>query len=220
MFTRSLYPPSLHSGFPPALESLKAAINDAHPSLPRENPGARWPKTTLACLKDGARLTPDQLAALTALCKAESAAFHYEGDRASLAVTHATVAVFGCRSLERLVSARDVAFANETDASPPTADAVARVDAIVAEPDAPDYWYAASRDGHREGHYRGDAVGATLVVRHRMRDAAHAADQAIGLAHLQRIIDDFRARVDAIVPGMYVWFEPGSRHVTLRGLVG
>lgn len=217
----SLTPPSLNtnSGFPPALESLKTAINDAHPGLPRENPGARWPKTTLACLKDGARLTPDQLETLNALCKAESAAFHYEGDRATLAVTHATVAVFGCRSLERLVSARDVPFSQTVDDSPPTADAAARVDAIVAEPDAPDYWYAASRDGHREAHYRGDAIGATLVIRHRHRDASHT-DDPIGLARLQRIIADFQARVDAELPGMYAWFDPASRHVTVRGLVG
>lgn len=174
---------------------------------------------TLACLKDGARLTPDQLDTLNSLCKSESAAFHYEGDRASVAVTHATVAVFGCRSLERLVSARDVALADETDDAPPTAHAAARADAIVAEPDAPDYWYAASRDGHREAHYRGDAVGATLVVRHRHRDAAHSGDP-IGLARLQHIIADFQARVDAALPGMYVWFDPASRHVTLRGLVG
>ena len=216
-------PPSLSSsGFPPALESLKASIDAAHPGLPRENPGARWPKTTLACLRDGVRLTPDQLAALTALCKAESAAFHYEGDRATLAVTHATVAVFGCRSLERLVSARDVAFADAVDDAPPSDDACARVDAIVAEPDAPDYWFAASRDGNREAHYRGDAVGATLVVRHRRRDARAAGwgDPPIGLARLQAIIADFQARVEAAVPGAYAWFEEGSRHVTLRGLVG
>lgn len=37
--------------------------------LPRENPGSRWPKTSLGALKDGARLTPEQLQTLNAICK-------------------------------------------------------------------------------------------------------------------------------------------------------
>lgn len=38
-------------------------------ALPKENPGSRWPKTSLGALKDGARLTPDQLDKLNAICK-------------------------------------------------------------------------------------------------------------------------------------------------------
>lgn len=56
-----------------------------------------------------------------------------------------------------------------------------------------------------------------------MRDTAKGAavpDAPIGLARLQAIIDDFKAKVDAALPGMYAWFDPASRHVTLRGMIG
>ena len=222
----TLSPPLLLRGFPPALERLKAAINAAHPGLPAEAAGALWPKTSLAALRDGARLTPAQLDTVTAICDDASAALRYEGDRASVPVDAATVAVFACRSLERLVSATDIEFdaSVAVDDAPPTAAAEARVAAIVAEPTDPDYWFAASRDGHRASHYRGDAVGATLVVRHRMHaPGEHVTGgdgHPVGAARLARVVADFRARVDAALPGAYVWFEPESRHVTLRGLVG
>ena len=35
--------------------------------------------------------------------------------------------------------------------------------AILEEPQSPDYWFAASRDGNREAHYRGAHLGATLA---------------------------------------------------------
>jgi len=235
------------SGFPPALVELKERIERAHPCLPKESPGSKWPKTTLAALKDGKRLTPQQLGVLNDLCSRESAAFRYEGDRASLAVSHASVVVFACRSLERVVAARDVALdpAQPEDDSPPAATAAAAAARVLAEPRAPDYWVRAAADGSRESHYREDHVGVTLVFRHRRRDlglASEAATKAtakakaakrsdksetpeehegeIGLARLGAICDDFQARVEAALPGMYAWFEPRSRHVTLRGICG
>ena len=36
------------------------------------------------------------------------------------------------------------------------AEEVERVQKIVAEADDPDYWYHASRDGSREGHYKSE----------------------------------------------------------------
>ncbi len=49
------------------------------------------------------------------------------------------------------------------DTSPPPAQEKARVAAILAEPEHPDYWFCASRDGNREAHYRGPHLGATLM---------------------------------------------------------
>ena len=231
-------PPFHPSGFPPALVRLKEELAAHHPALPHENPGSRWPKTSLAALKDGARLTPAQLDTLNALCAAESALFAYEGDRASIEVGHASIVLFECRSLERALSVRDVAFDGTApvDPSPPAPEEHARVANILAESTAPDYWFAASRDGNREGHYRGGHLGATLVFRHRMRDggggggSAHVSGAGweggggsggpSGLARLQRVIDDFQAKVEAALPGMYAWFAPESRHVTLRGILG
>lgn len=128
------------------------------------------------------------------------------------------------------------------DPAPPAPEEHARVTGILAESTAPDYWFAASKDGNREGHYRNDHLGVTLVFRHRMRDGGggsggggtgwngtcagasttspSAPPAPSGLARLQRVIDDFQAKVEAALPGMYAWFAPESRHVTLRGILG
>lgn len=55
-------PPHTHPG------CRQASLPDYYSGLPPENPGSRWPKTTLGCLRDGARLAPDQLAALNRIC--------------------------------------------------------------------------------------------------------------------------------------------------------
>ena len=47
---------------------LKRSIGDSCPALKAENPGSRWPKTSLAALRDRARLTPEQLQRLNTLC--------------------------------------------------------------------------------------------------------------------------------------------------------
>ena len=71
----------------------------------------------------------------------------------------ATVAVYACRSLEGLLCCRDIPFAaGPIDGAGPLAEDHRRVLNIVAEADDDDYWFAASRDGNREGHYRGTAL--------------------------------------------------------------
>lgn len=55
-------------GFPPAVAAVKRKISRAFPMLPEEKPGSRWAKTTLGCLREGARLNPDQLRVLAKLC--------------------------------------------------------------------------------------------------------------------------------------------------------
>jgi hypothetical protein len=58
-----------YKGFPPALVNLKKDLTDYFQHLPKENPGSRWPKTSLGALKDGQRLTPEQLEQLNAVCR-------------------------------------------------------------------------------------------------------------------------------------------------------
>ena len=56
-------------GFSPALTKLKEELSEQHPELPRENPGSRWPKTSLGALRDDQRLTPGNLRTLMDLCR-------------------------------------------------------------------------------------------------------------------------------------------------------
>lgn len=57
--------------------------------------------------------------------------------------------------------------------------------------------------GNRTSHYRGSALGTTLV---------HF------LESIPEIISRFRKRVDEVLPGFYDWFEDSSLHITLRAL--
>ncbi|KAL4428307.1 hypothetical protein ABPG75_002396 [Micractinium tetrahymenae] len=243
-------------GFTQPLIETKERITAAHPSLPPENPGSKWPKTSLGCLRDGRRLAPDELARLIQICKEESAATfrHQPGvqqqqqaagkaEGIRLTVDSAAVVLFECRSLERLLSCQSVVFQGGFDASPPRQEEVARVASIVAEQDSPDYWFAASKDGYRESHYRGSHLGATLMHpllpepwEHEAGEVAHAGAAALSalarpglharglreLADRQALlaaVARFRARVDAALPGAYAWFSDASLHITLRALI-
>jgi len=61
----------------------------------------------------------------------------------------------GRRSLERLVAWSEARFGAPVDEAEPGAEEAERVQRILRESAAPDYWFAASRDGNREAHYRG-----------------------------------------------------------------
>ncbi len=55
------------------------------------------------------------------------------------------------------------------DMSEPSSEERARVDGILKEAEDPDYWFLASKDGNREGHYRGESCWnwwAVTVVFH------------------------------------------------------
>ena len=125
-------------------------------------------------------------------------------------VDELSVVLFQCRSLERVLSEHVVSFRNlgiVRDRDRPSRDETAVVDAVLRESSRErlgKYWPLAARDGGREPHYRDDAFGATLVARLRRAPGAVA---------------EFRAAVDAALPGMYAWFRDDSLHVTLRGLV-
>ena len=50
----------------------------------------------------------------------------------------------------------EVPFAPSIDSSGVDVEEVARVERILSEADDETYWYAASKDGNRISHYRGD----------------------------------------------------------------
>ena len=204
-------------GFPPVLADLKRRIAETFPALPPEKPGSKWPKTTLGCLKEGARLTPDQLRTLTQLSKKFDIYMDYtQLGLSPLATTNPwfepvdslSVVLFQCRSLERVLSEHEVRLGGQTRRRDrPAKYEETAVDRVLRESPVENlerYWPLAARDGGREGHYRDVNFGATLVAR---------------LKSLPYRVEQFRRAVDAALPGMYVWFSDDSLHVTLRGLV-
>ena len=83
-------------GFPPAVTQLKRVLDRMHPTLPKENPGSKWPKTSLGALRDDKRLTPDQLQHLLRICREEGAHLR-SGALHPLEVNRAALCIFECR---------------------------------------------------------------------------------------------------------------------------
>ena len=65
----------VYKGFPPSIASLKRLLPLAC-HLPQENPGSRWPKTSIAALNDGVALTENDLRLLVSICKTASCKLH------------------------------------------------------------------------------------------------------------------------------------------------
>jgi hypothetical protein len=154
-----------YRGFPAPLVGLKQQITDFYQGLPNESPGSKWPKTSLASLKEGKRLTPDQLQRLNQLCREQSGIFQAPNilkPQAVLVDTLSTV-VYETRSLERVISRQLMPLQTPADLAPAPAEEFERVQGVVAEADHDEYWFHASRDGNREKHYRSPALGVTLV---------------------------------------------------------
>ena len=189
------------TGFPPQLVRLKHALNDVV-SL-KENPGSMWPKATLGCLRDDARLTPTQLDVLLAICRDHSARL---AAAAPLVVRQLQVVFFRSRSLEEQLSCSTLPLLEPVDESPPDAAELRHAASVANEvDDAAAYWFNASKDGQRAAHYRGSATGASLV-------APLRALHALG-------VDEFRRAVDAALGPVYCWFDASSTHMTVRALL-
>ncbi len=163
-----------------------------------------WPKATLGCLRDGVRLTPEQLASLLRVCEAHRPRL---AAAPPLPVSFLQLVLFKCRSLERLLSATCLQLAAPADASRASEEERIRAALVHAESNTSAYWFHVARDGGREAHYRADAAGATLVA-----PLGAAAASALNLA-------SFRAAVDEALPGMYAWFDDTSLHMTVRALL-
>ncbi|KAJ3133047.1 hypothetical protein HK100_004731 [Physocladia obscura] len=223
------------AGFPASLAALKVDL-DALGFLAPENSGSKWPKMSLACLKDDAKpLTADQLANLSQLCSQMStnlALLANDFQVSSISYTH-----FACRSLEKLVFRADIALSktsntdNETDelASADnykiSEDQIHAVDNVLSEyeTDKDGYLLQVQKAGNRESlvyfllniirlssiiprHYRSMHVESTLVVFFGNNP------------EVTMILEEFKRAVDFLLPDYYAWFHKDALHCTIRAL--
>ena len=184
-------------GFSEKARELKGALNESELLLVGENPGSTWPKCTLGCLRDGKRLTPENLARLTEVCERYNRSvfggdvqdFHAsfsENPQAmlpalmSFRVKSLHLTTYECRSHELVLAEeefplKDFVADSSSDEASARAESLrqesidpeekANVDRIYSETlDRKKYWFFASKDGHRETHYREPKIGMSLVA--------------------------------------------------------
>lgn len=195
-----------YHGFPNPILQLKAALEHDFPHLVPENPGSKWPGTTLGALKEGLVLSLEDLQCLRQICD-DFAPLIQKAD-AHFAVTELHYILFACRSLEKkLLNVALPLKKGQFDTSPFPNKHLNWIQHIHTQFDSQrleDYLPAVQQAGHRVDHYRRPHVEGTLVIDLPDEQPAY--------------LSDFIAAVEAKLPDRYVWFEPSARHITIRAM--
>jgi len=204
---RSGVPTLAYAGWTPTLTCLKRELEEEMHWLGAEDDGSKWPKTTLGALRDtDPGLTKDELKRLRAIC---AASLPYLPSTLVL-VHHVSLVVYECRSLEKRLKTMRLDLLGTTlrvGHDEADEDAMAFVDGALAPFQADDLndYLTDLRPAQRcAGHYRDRHIEPTLI---------HELD-----ANTWPAMDLFIERVEAAFPDRYIWFEPSSRHVTIRTL--
>lgn len=175
----------VYDGFPPVLAGIKARLNEED-GLPPENFGSRWPKTTLAALRDDAPpLSLAELTSLRALCEEHASQLSLRVPVSSLSVVS-----YDQRGLESVRERSDVALGSAVDDGEPSDAEQARVRGVLDEwSDLETYLPRVNAPGSRISSYReASPQGSTLVA-------------FIGASELRELVAQFRSAVDALLPG-------------------
>ncbi|MBL7977895.1 MAG: hypothetical protein JNN12_06105 [Bacteroidetes Order II. Incertae sedis bacterium] len=195
-----------YQGFPNPILALKAELEQQIPQLLPENPGSKWPGTTLGALRPGYQLTLEQLKTLRKICTKFEALI--EREKVLFALTELQYVLFKCRSLEeRILTAPLPLRKGKFDTSPFTHKHLNWINHIHSQFDEArleDYLPAVRQWGHRADHYRDTFVEATLIW--------DLPEEQPGF------IKAFMNEVEDALPGYYVWFSPNGLHVTIRAL--
>ena len=195
----------VYAGFPSPLVEIKNLLEEMLPGLGPEDEGSKWPKTTLAAVRDGTTLDPDRVARLLQLCA--EANEQLEKTPVRVPVLSIDVVRYMCRSLERDKTPVRLEFdAIMSDNSVPSThlEAVEGVLEQADEPHVRSYAPQVGGSGHRCSHYRERSTGWSLVV-----------SSPVGELEPVRL---FRSRVENALPDVFSWFASNSLHVTVRSL--
>ena len=195
-----------YEGFSETLLDIKDEIDERIPELQPENPGSRWPKTTLAALKPGMTLTRDDVYALRRLCDNWNDAIHEDGR--DFVVDQLAVVLFINRSLERRMLTAPIALQTpHLSIDPPPSDHAQAVHRILDQFELEhlaDYMEDILYGPIRSSDYRMSHPEATLVYDLPQEQPFY--------------LRGFSAAVERTLPDYYDWFSTETRHVTVRAL--
>jgi hypothetical protein len=205
-----------YSGFPQPLVTLKEKIGAAFTTIAAEGNGSKWPKTTLAAVKDGKRLSLEQLKKLKAVCSKHSRLLTSTANPPILCDRLALV-TYENRALSRFVSKIDIPLKGALDTSLPSTSETQRVFDVLSDFDdsnLDNYWFHASGDKNRASHYDEDHPGSTLVWPFARKKSGGAMQGTTSWGRVHAFFKD----VEAALPGMYVWMPLDSLHITIRAI--
>ncbi|TKJ43355.1 hypothetical protein CEE36_04805 [candidate division TA06 bacterium B3_TA06] len=197
-----------YQGFTRPLLGIKRELEQKIPGIKPENPGSKWPKTTLGALRDDRQLSWVDLNILRDICNNLNQ--QIDGSKIILPIHQLEVVIFQCRSLEkRLITYPIELNSKEYDEEVNGQHKENDVDKVMDqfhETRLAGYWSDVSRPGNRESHYRMLHIESTLIY-----DLPPPKNQPT-------YIDTFIEEVEKRLPGLYCWFAPESRHMTVRAL--
>mmetsp|Transcript_3268 Transcript_3268/g.9466 ORF Transcript_3268/g.9466 Transcript_3268/m.9466 type:complete len:268 (+) Transcript_3268:135-938(+) len=201
------------AGWPAPVATLKSRIDAEHAdAMDIEAPGSKFPKVTLAALREGrAPLSEMELRALLAAAEECSRSCLASSKAPPMRVSSLAVTLWQCGSHERLLSRHDMALRDAKpgdDTSGPDASQQAYVSEVLAETTDPvAYLPMAQRPGDiRRYREVRSWPGSSLVA-------------FVGGLGLDDALVTFRERVEAAVgPDVYEWMSPAALHCTIRAL--
>lgn len=202
-------PTLAYEGFSVTLLEIKREIQNAIPGLRTENRGSLWPKTTLGALRDDATLSWEQAFTLKEICTLMNA--NVRTQDVTFDIPCLSIVLFQCRSLEKRLVTCPIYLQGKKARlhdSPPRYHTVyvENVMAQFSEQRLVDYLEHLQSSGNRESDYRRPWIEATLIYDLPEEQPTY--------------IEEFIKEVDKQLPDLYRWFEPSSRHMTVRALVG
>jgi hypothetical protein len=192
-----------YDGFSKAIWSLKAELNKSIPKLRTENAGSKWAGTTLGALLDNKVLSLAELQHLKEICLSFEPLFQ---QISPILVTELAYVLFENRSLEKYLLNVALPLKSTIDSSPIPQSHLQETRLIHAQfekDNLPHYLPMVQRAGNRESHYKETHIESTLVI----------------WIKEPPIVQDFIAAVNRELPNTFAWFNPESRHITVRALL-
>jgi hypothetical protein len=195
----------VYEGFPRPVNDVKSTLAGVLPGLGPEEEGSKWPKTTLAAVRDDRVLGDADVQVLFRLCVEAGRRLIEHPVR--VPVHGLDVVRYVCRSLEHdSIHVRLELDAHSFDRFVTESHRleVRRVVDQATEPRANMYAPLVEGREHRCSHYRESAEGWSLIIPSPVGDTDS--------------VRYFRRLVDHDLPGVFEWFSDTSLHVTVRSL--
>jgi len=174
----------------------------------KENFGTRWPKVSLAALRDDAPdISMKDLKELTDACRE----FDAQLQNLVLRLTGVSIVVMSSRSLEHHLVRIDYPFSKPQDEGAEQIydeESFEIVREVVAETERlQDYIAKVNQPGNRCQHYNSSIWTESTLV------CFISIEQ-----EFSEVLDLFRARVESVLPDMYEWMPRKCLHLSLRAL--